>query len=144
MTILWICPTLLHPTHNGSQIRTLGILRQLNRWNEIHFVGLARRYQTTIGQHEYCSELHAVPHQPPARGSLRFAADAAVNVMSDLPLYVARYQSQRARRCVENLLERNKYDAMVLDFLLSVSNFPPSLLGEAVLFEHNVESRIFA
>lgn len=142
MRILWICPTLLHPTINGSQIRTLGILRHLSRKNEIHFVGTARHGQTTDQKDEYCSAVHAFPLQPPARGSLAFAVDAFLNLFSPIPLYVARYASRPARECVKRLLRDNTYDVVVVDFLLSVPNLPASHLGNAVLFQHNVEARI--
>jgi polysaccharide biosynthesis protein PslH len=140
--ILWICPTLLHPTINGAQIRTLGILRHLSRNNEIHFVGTARRGQTTDQKDEYCSLAFPFPHVPPKRGSAAFARDAFLNLFSRIPLYVARYASRPARDCVERLLLTYTYDAIVVDFLLSVPNLPPSRLENAVLFEHNVEARI--
>ena len=142
MRILWICPTLLHPTINGSQIRTLGILRHLNRNNEIHFVGTARRGQTTEQKDEYCSLVYAFGHDPPKRGSVAFANDAFLNLFSPIPLYVARYASRPARECVERLLLAHTYDAVVVDFLLSVPNLPPSRLKNAILFQHNVEARI--
>ena len=142
MKILWICPTLLHPTINGSQIRTLGILRHLSRKNEIHFVGTARHGQTTDQKDEYCSVVHAFPHQPPVRRSLAFAVDAFLNLFSPVPLYVARYASRPALECVKRLLGANTYDVVVVDFLLSVPNLPASHLANAVLFQHNVEARI--
>jgi polysaccharide biosynthesis protein PslH len=142
MRILWICPTLLHPTINGSQIRTLGILRHLSRNNEIHFVGTARRDQTTQQRDEYCAEVYAFPHQPPRRSSPRFAVDALLNVFSDIPLNVARYASRPALECVTRLLSANTYDAVVVDFLLSVPNLPAAALESAVLFQHNVEACI--
>ncbi|MBZ5620399.1 MAG: glycosyltransferase [Acidobacteriia bacterium] len=142
MRILWICPTLLHPTINGSQIRTLGILRHLSRKNEVHFVGTARHGQTTEQKDEYCSLVYAFPHQPPQRGSPAFAVDALLNLFSPTPLYVARYASRPASECVKRLLHENTYDAVVVDFLLSVPNLPAARLENAILFQHNVEARI--
>jgi polysaccharide biosynthesis protein PslH len=140
MKILWVCPTLLHPTINGSQIRTLGILRHLSRFNDIHFAGLSRQYQTTDGSHEYCSKVYSFVHEPPTRRSVRFAWQALGNFASDIPLYVDRYRSPRLLAQVRELLASNRYDAIVCDFLMSAPNVPR--LEDVVLFQHNVESRI--
>lgn len=140
MKILWVCPVLLRPTINGSQIRTNGILSHLSRIDEVHYVGLRQDWQTTADYQQYCSELHAFPHDPPSRKSLRFAWEAAANLVSSLPLTVARYRSAPALAKVNELLRRNRYDAIVADFLLSAPNVPR--LADAILFQHNVESRI--
>lgn len=140
MKILWVCPTLLHPTINGSQIRTLGILRHLSRRNDIHFVGLGRAGQTTDERAEYCSEVYPFLHDPPRRRSAKFAWQALGNFLTDIPLYVDRYRSTPALEQVKKLVAANRYDAIVSDFLLSAPNVPA--VEKAVLFQHNVEALI--
>ena len=142
MKILWVCPTLLHPTINGSQIRTLGILRHLSRRNQIHFVGLSREGQTTAERAEYCSEVYSFLHEPPKRKSAAFAWQALGNFLTGIPLYVDRYRSPDALAQVNKLLAANRYDAIVADFLLSAPNVPA--VENAVLFQHNVEALIMA
>ena len=142
MKILWVCPTLLHPTINGSQIRTLGILRHLSRGNNIHFVGLSREGQTITERAEYCEEVYAFLHEPPKRKSVTFAWQALGNFLTGIPLYVDRYRSVAALEKVKQLLAANRYDAIVADFLLSAPNVPA--IENAVLFQHNVEAIIMA
>ena len=140
MKILWVCPVLLRPISNGSQIRTNGILSHLSKLVEVHYVGLQQEWQTRDGHEEYCSEFYSFPCDPPPRKSLKFAWEAATNLAATMPLTVARYQSAPALAKVNELLARNRYDSIVVDFLLSASNVPG--LEDTVLFQHNVEARI--
>jgi glycosyltransferase involved in cell wall biosynthesis len=54
---------------------------------------------------------------------------------------VLRYRSRALLRLVEALTRRQKFDAVLCDFLASAANIPE--LGNAVLFQHNVESMIW-
>jgi hypothetical protein len=45
MKILWVCPFFLHPTERGSQIRTLGTLKELHKRHEIHWATAWLMYQ---------------------------------------------------------------------------------------------------
>lgn len=140
MKILWVCPVLLRPISNGSQIRTNGILSHLSKLAEVHYVGLQQAWQTRDGHEEYCSEFYSFPCDPPPRKSLKFAWEAATNLAATMPLTVARYQSAAALAKVNELVARNRYDSIVVDFLLSAPNVPH--LEDTVLFQHNVEARI--
>ena len=40
MKVLWVNTNFLHPTTKGGQIRTLEMLRELNRRHEIHYVAI--------------------------------------------------------------------------------------------------------
>lgn len=142
MKILWVCPTLLHPTINGSQIRTLGILRHLSRRNAIDFVGLSRSGQSTAEHAEYSERVYSFLQDPPKRKSPLFAWQALGNFFSDIPLYVDRYRSPAALAQVKKLLAETRYDAIVSDFLLSAPNVP--VLEDVILFQHNVEAVIMA
>lgn len=140
MKILWVCPVLLRPISNGSQIRTNGILSHLSKLAEVHYVGLQQEWQTKDGHEEYCSEFYSFPHDPPSRRSPKFAWEAATNLVTSMPLTVARYRSAPALAKVNELIARNRYDSIVVDFLLSAPNVPT--LEDTVLFQHNVEARI--
>jgi glycosyltransferase involved in cell wall biosynthesis len=52
-----------------------------------------------------------------------------------------RYRSPALLRLVDTITRLNKFDAIVCDFLASAANVPD--LGNAVLFQHNVESTIW-
>ena len=111
MKILWVCPTFLHPTTRGGQIRTLGMLRELHRSHEIHFAVLQRPEDGAEGVKrsvEYCSRNYPIAHDPPMAGSAAYYTQAARSAFSGMPLAVSRWRSAALRRRVEQLLEDRK------------------------------------
>jgi glycosyltransferase involved in cell wall biosynthesis len=143
MKILWVNPHFLHPTTKGGQIRTLEMLRHLHRWHEIHYVALENPAEPEglARSSEYCSKAYPIPHVLPARGSAKFALQAAGNLLDPLPLAVARYRSARMKSEVARLLATKKFDWLVCDFLFAAPNIPD--LRRSVLFQHNVETTIW-
>jgi glycosyltransferase involved in cell wall biosynthesis len=143
MKILWVSPFFLHPTDRGAQIRSLGMLTQLSRRNEIHFATLTEpdNREGMERSHEYCAKAYAVNHKTPKRGSPAFLAQAVGSLFSRLPLAVSRYSSPELRGIVSKLTASGGFDAVVVDFLASAPNAAD--LGRCVLFEHNVETNIW-
>jgi glycosyltransferase involved in cell wall biosynthesis len=142
--ILWVCPTFLHPTTRGGQIRTLGTLRELHRSHEIHFAALQRPEDGSEGvtrSSEYCSRSYPIAHDPPAARSAAFYTQAARNALSSMPLAVSRWRSAALRQRVEQLLEEHRFDRVVCDFLAAAPNVPG--IERAALFQHNVETIIW-
>lgn len=144
MRILWLSPFLLHPTNTGGQIRSLGIVRELHRLHEIHFVAFQRSGQDSSVQlaSEYASAVYTVPHDPPARGSAAFLPQAAASLFAKTPLAVSRYTSASIQLLLAGVREKLSFDCLVCDFLFMVSNVNASL-EEYVLFQHNVETVIW-
>jgi len=143
MKILWVNPNFLHPTTKGGQIRTLEMLRCLHRDHEIYYVAFADpAHPEGPGRAgEYSTRAYPIAHQPPARGSIAFAAQALIGLASPLPLAVSRWHSPAMSQQVETLLREHAFDSVVCDFLAPAPNFP-SLAG-CVLFQHNVETVIW-
>jgi glycosyltransferase involved in cell wall biosynthesis len=143
MKILWVNPHFLHPTTKGGQIRTLEMLRHLNRWHEIHYVALENPAEPegVARSSEYCSKAYPIPHTLPARGSTGFVFQAAGNLVDALPLAITRYRSERMKSEVARLLAAGNFDRLVCDFLFSGPNIPA--LSQALLFQHNVETTIW-
>ncbi len=143
MRILWVKTDFLHPTNRGGQIRTLEMLRQLHRRNEIHFVACDDPGSPEGRERasEYSSFSYPVRRRIPDRRSPAFFLQLAKNLFSPLPLAVGRFESGEVKRVIAGLLARFSFDAIVCDFLNSAPNIPD--LSRAVLFEHNVESRIW-
>ena len=81
MKILWVNPNFLHPTTKGGQIRTLEMLRCLHRDHEIHYVAFAdpAHPEGPARAGEYSTASYPIAHQPPARGTAAFAAQAHAN-----------------------------------------------------------------
>ncbi len=144
MKILWVCPTFLHPTTRGGQIRTLGMLRELHRSHEIHFAALQRPEDGSEGvkrSAEYCSRNYPIAHDPPIARSAAYYTQAARSAFSGMPLAVSRWRSAALRRRVEQLLKEQRFDRVVCDFLAAAPNVPG--IERAALFQHNVETIIW-
>ena len=90
---------------------------------------------------EYSSHAYPVNRPVPARHSPAFFGQLAANVFSRLPLAVGRYESREMKATIAAVITRHDFDAIVCDFLSSAPNIPD--LSRAVLFQHNVESRIW-
>ena len=143
MKILWVKSDFLHPTNGGGQIRTLETLKRLHQRHEIHFAALdLPQPGAGFGRtSEYCTKAYPVPHPVPRRSGPRYWAELAAGPWSDMPVPMRRYRSSALLRLVETLARLEKFDTIVCDFLASAANVPE--LGNAVLFQHNVESMIW-
>ncbi len=143
MKILWVGSDFLHPTTRGGQIRTLETLKRLHQRHEIHYAALYRPSAPDGLERsaEYCTKVYPVEHQAPLNFTPRFFRQICESHFSKLPVPVLRYRSDALRRQVDKLTGKEKFDAIVCDFLFSASNIPDP--GAAVLFQHNVESIIW-
>ena len=143
MKILWVKSDFLHPTSSGGQIRTLETLKRLHQRHEIHFAALdlPRPGVGFLRSSEYCTKAYPVSHPIPQKGGPRYWTELARGPWMSMPLAMQRYQSRALLRQVEILTGRETFDAIVCDFLASAANIPE--LGNAVLFQHNVESMIW-
>jgi len=143
MKILWVKSDFLHPTTKGGHIRTLEMLRQMHKRHEIHYVachdGQSKTGLERAG--EYCTQAYPVQFKVSAKGSWEFYRDALLSLLSPMPVHVSRWRSNEMRRVVSELLEREKFDALVCDFLTPSLNLPK--LEDWVLFQHNVEVMIW-
>jgi len=131
---------LLHPTTKGGHIRTLEMLKRIATRHEVHYAafdenpdGEGRRLSS-----QYCTKVYTVPHRPPSRTSLAFAAQLARGVFSNLPVAIFRYKSSGMARLLTEIIGKEKFDSIVCDFITPSINFPS--LSSSVVFEHNVET----
>ncbi len=143
MKILWAGPNFLHPATKGGQIRTLGILRRLSPRHEVHYVAFEDPAHpgAVASAGEYCARAYPIRHAVSDKRSIQFAAEAASALFSRIPLAVSRFQSAALRHKVEELLGRERFDRMVVDFLAMAPSCPDP--GRSVLFQHNVETMIW-
>lgn len=143
MKILWVNSDFLYPATRGGQIRTLETLKQLNRRHQIHYAALHRPGAggTLDRTSEYCTRAYPIRHHVPAPFSPRFFGQLCESRFSGTPVAILRYRSTALQREVEDLQRREKFDAVVCDFLTSAANVPDP--GAAILFQHNVESIIW-
>ena len=146
MKILWLNAGLLLPLDKGGKLRTWHLMRHLARRHDITYLSFSDPSQTEehrTGMREVCQRLETVPRTDPAKGTLRFYADAARYLVDPVPYAVAKYRSPAYAARVEELLRTGHFDAVVCDFLPPVVNMPRKLACPTILFTHNVEAEIW-
>jgi glycosyltransferase involved in cell wall biosynthesis len=142
MKILWISPNFLHPTTKGGQIRTLETLRALARRHEIHYVAYrGHDEEGPARSFEYCYRSYPVDFVPVDKRSPWFAAQAGAALFSPVPLAISRFRCAGLRPFLQGLIERERFDRIVEDFLVMAGSSPEP--ARTVLFQHNVETVIW-
>jgi len=120
------------------------MLRELHRSHEIHFAALQRPEDGCEGVTrcpEYCSRSYPIFHEAPTARSASFYTQAARSALSAMPLAVSRWRSAALRECVKQLIEEQRFDHVVCDFLAAAPNVPG--IERAALFQHNIETIIW-
>jgi polysaccharide biosynthesis protein PslH len=146
MKLLWLNAGLLLPLDKGGKLRTWHLMRHLAARHEITYLSFEEPGQPEAdrqGMREVCARLITIPRSDPPKRTAAFYADAARHVMAPLPYAVGKYRSAGYAARVRQLLETERFDAVVADFLPPVVNLPPALQVPGVLFTHNVEADIW-
>jgi len=146
MRILWLKTELLHPVDKGGKIRTYQMLKELRRDHEITYLtlddGSAEKDARSLAT-EYCHELICIPHQQRKKFTPGFYAELGMNLVSNLPYAISKYESRAMRSQIEQLTSTRDYDVVVCDFLAPAVNLPRNLRCPTILFQHNVEAMIW-
>jgi sugar transferase (PEP-CTERM/EpsH1 system associated) len=146
MKLLWLNAGLLLPLDKGGKLRTWHVMRHLAARHHITYLSFEDSTQTAAdraGMREVCAQLETVPRTDPVKGTWRFYADAAGYLIDPAPYAVAKYRSAAYRARLEALLARDRFDAIVCDFLPPVVNLPDRLPCPSIVFTHNVEAEIW-
>ena len=146
MRILWLKSDLLLPLDKGGKLRTWHLMRHLARRHEITYLAFKEPAQPAAdvdGMRAVAARVETVDRAEPAKGTLRFYADAAKHLISPLPYAVGKYRSRAFERRLRGMLESRPFDLLVCDFLVPAVNLPDQLPCPAVIFTHNVESEIW-
>jgi sugar transferase (PEP-CTERM/EpsH1 system associated) len=146
LKILWLNAGLLLPLDKGGKLRTWHLMRHLAERHDITYLSFSEPSQSEAhrtGMGEVCHRLETVPRTDPAKGTVRFYADAARYIVDSVPYAVAKYRSPAYAARVNELLRTGEFDAVVCDFLPPLVNMPRALPCPAILFTHNVEAEIW-
>ena len=146
MRIVWLKTELLHPVDKGGKIRSYNMLKELKRSCHITYLTLddgtaeanARELAT-----EYCHELVTIPHRVREKFTPGFYVDLVVNLTSDLPYAIKKYESSAMRDEIAKRVAQSRFDVLVCDFLAPAVNVPRGVACPSVLFQHNVEAMIW-
>ena len=146
MNILWLKTELLHPVDKGGKIRSYNMLKELKRGNRITYLtlddGTADAKAAELAS-EYCDELVSIGQRRREKFTTGFYVDLMVNLASDLPYAIKKYESAAMRKEIATRAAKGDFDVVVCDFLAPAVNVPPSLNCASVLFQHNVEAMIW-
>lgn len=146
MKILWVKAGKLFPIDTGGKIRSINLLRQL-----------ATRHQTTLLSYydgvpdpaydqlvaaEFPGAIATSTGGPTSIAGTVF--DYARHLPSPAPYTIWKYASTGVRALVQDFLRGGRFDVAVCDFLAPSLNFPKILPIPTALFQHNVESVLWA
>jgi polysaccharide biosynthesis protein PslH len=146
MKILWVKAGKLLPVDAGGKIRSYNILRQLQKHHE---VVLLTHYG---GPRDFCYESEIQKQFPGATPIWTAAPDSNTLARSlhylyclpsRAPFAVRKFTDKGARKKIEELFEKKQFDRIVCDFLSASLTFPARRWGQTVLFQHNVETRLW-
>jgi sugar transferase (PEP-CTERM/EpsH1 system associated) len=146
MRILWLNSGLLLPLDKGGKLRTWHLMRHLARRHGVTYLSFEDSSQTDAdreGMRQVCERLITIPRDDAPKGTWRFRAGAARYLVDRAPYAVAKYRSTEYRHALGELLGRERFDAIVCDFLPPAVNLPERLPCPSILFTHNVEAEIW-
>ena len=146
MRLLWVKTDLLHPVNSGGRIRTYEMLREIRKHHDVDYVALddgSTPPEALEKFGEYATTIDLVPQTRVDKQGLPFFVDLAKNLASADPYVLDRYRSPELARRIERASGRGDIDVLVCDFLFPARDIPRSIATPKVLFQHNVEARIW-
>ena len=145
MRLLVLSGRLFYPATTGGTTRSSRLFERLAREHDITIVSFKMpgdSHESLQMMESCCNRLETVEWNESPKGTLRFYADVARNVLSRKAFTVGKYDSPEMRRRIAELLEREHYDVLVADFLQPSVNVVDAAFFPKILFQHNVESVI--
>jgi glycosyltransferase involved in cell wall biosynthesis len=142
--ILWVKAGKLLPVDSGGRIRSYHILRQLAARHEIVLLSyyggpIDPAYESAVTAEFPGAEV--VRTGGPGDSWVGSAVDYAGRLIRPAPYAVTKFTSSPVRRAIAR--RSPAVDAAVCDFLSASLNFPRRLTTPTILFQHNVESRLW-
>jgi polysaccharide biosynthesis protein PslH len=146
MRILWVKAGKLLPVDTGGKIRSFNILKKLARTNAVTTLsyyggGEDKNYEAALARE--LPGAHCISTQAP-EGGLAQALDYLRHLPNPAPYAVSKFTDPKAVETLREWLPGHRFEVAVCDFLSASLNFPAHLPLPCVLFQHNVESLLWA
>ena len=145
MKILWVKAGGLVPPDTGGKIRSYNILRELARRHSVTFFSFYG--EQDHDQHPELKNIFdglvCMPLKLPSAKSPAEMLSYGIHLFSPQPYGITKFCRPEVRRRVRALIENEKYDVIVCDFMAAAGVIPWSLRVPKVLFTHNVEATIW-
>lgn len=145
MKILWVKAGKLLPVDTGGKIRSYNILRHLARQHEVNLLSYygGRRdsdYETAIAKQLPGAQTMSTAAP---EGTVEQSLDYLFQLFSRAPYAVKKFTNPKVSAEVSRRLHDGTVDLAVCDFLSASLNFPDQPSTPVVLFQHNVETRLW-
>jgi len=141
MKILMLTPYVPYPPSSGGQIRTLNLLKYLSKKNQITLVCLykneeEKKYVKNL--YQYCQKIYPCP-RPKEPWQLKTIIKT---IFSTLPLLIVRNYSPQAKKIIEELLKKEKFDVIHAETFYVMPHLPDTKIP-IILVEQTIEYRVY-
>jgi sugar transferase (PEP-CTERM/EpsH1 system associated) len=146
MNILWVKTELLHPLDKGGRIRSFHIIKELAKKNKVTYLCYADPENEKDAVRElarYVDAVLTIPKKAREKYTFGFYLDILLSLVSPLPYTIRKYHSTAMVNYLKELVKNERFDAIVCDFLAPSLNFDLDMRNRSLLFQHNIESRIW-
>lgn len=145
MKVLWVKAGGLLPLDSGGKIRSYHISRELARHHQVTFFGFHAEQDDPPHKElkEIFERVVCCPLQLPAAKSFAELRQYASGIFSLEPYAIRKYCQPQVTAELRKLVQSEKYDVIVCDFLVAAGVIPWDLPPPKVLFTHNVEALIW-
>ncbi len=147
MRILWVKAGKLLPVDTGGKIRSYNLLSQLAKKHALAFLSYYGGPRDLTYEAEIAQEFPgaATLHVPWMDGNaLRNLLNYFQRVPSPYPFAVTKFTAQEVREFITAALSERHFDVAICDFLSASLNFPLQTAVPVILFQHNIESELWA
>src|SRR6266498_2209466 len=147
MRILWVKAGKLLPVDTGGKIRSFNILRKLARNNAVIVLSYYGGGQDTAYEASLQKELpgaYCINTGAPDGGTFTQALDYLRRLPNAAPYAVSKFTDREVVETLRDWLPGDRFDVAICDFLSASLNFPETLPLPCVLFQHNMESSLWA
>lgn len=146
LRILWVKADKILPVHNGGNIRSYHILRQLASRHELIFFSYYGGDRDVEYEAELTRQFPSAVCMCTGKRSptlLSRSLDYLARLPMEAPYAVSRFKSASVQSRLKSWFQEKRFDVVVCDFLDAAMNFPGLLAIPSALFQHNVESEIW-
>jgi sugar transferase (PEP-CTERM/EpsH1 system associated) len=146
MRILWVKMGGLWPATSGGRVRSLQMLSHLSARHQVTVItthGPGDDPVGLAGELPHCRRIVSIDYAAPKFGSAAFVRTMARSWFSSYPVDLWKWRLRAMPDHVSSLLDADSIDLCVADFLVAMPNVPERQHVPVVLFEHNVEHRIW-
>lgn len=145
MKILYLTQVLPYPPDSGGKIKTYQTLRFLSKKHQVYLVCFTPQSRDLTYQRNLqrlCAEVKVFVSNTPFDHFRNIHPIILKSLFLPEPFIVHRYRDGRFKKAVEEILEKEKIDAIHIDHLNMASYLPKKKDCLWVFEEHNLESEI--